>query len=74
MKSTFLNINTNDFLKGLLVAVLSSTLSIVYSTINAGSLNIDWKVISTTALTSGLGYIFKNLLTNSNGQILKKEN
>jgi len=73
MKSPFLNIDLNDFSKGLLVAVLTSVISIIYTTISSGTLNIDWHFVLSTALTSGLGYIVKNLFTNSNGEPLTKE-
>lgn len=73
MNSTFLNINLNDLAKGLIIAVLTSVLTIIYSTVEAGSLAFDWKLIATTALTSALGYLLKNLLTNSEGQYFKKE-
>lgn len=74
MKSSFLNINLNDLGKGLILAVLTSVMTVIYSTVQAGSLSFDWKLIATTALTSALGYLMKNLLTNSEGQTFKKEN
>jgi hypothetical protein len=73
MNSPFLNIDLNDFAKGLLLAVLSSVLTIVYSTIETGSLLIDWKLVGTTALTTAIGYLIKNLFTNSQGQTFKKD-
>ena len=73
MNSPFLNIDLNDFAKGLLLAILSSVLTIVYTTIQTGSLLIDWKLVGTTALTSAIGYLIKNLFTNSQGQTFKKE-
>jgi hypothetical protein len=74
MGSTIFTLNTNDFLKGLIMAVLSSVITVIYQTIEAGSLVFDWKVIGTMALTAGLAYIMKNLFTNSNGGFLKREN
>ena len=74
MNSTFLNLNSSDFIKGLLMAVLSSVITVVYQTVEAGSLVFDWKAIGTMALTAGLAYIMKNLFTNSTGGFLKKEN
>lgn len=71
--STFLNLNSSDFLKGLLMAVLSSVITVVYQTVEAGSLVFDWKAIGTMALTSALAYIMKNLFTNSKGQLFGKE-
>ena len=73
MNSTFLNLNANDFLKGLIMAVLSTVITIVYQTVEAGSLTFDWKAIGTMALTTALAYIMKNLFTNSTGKLFGKE-
>jgi hypothetical protein len=72
-QSTLFMLNTADFIKGLLMAVLSTVITIAYQTVEAGSLVFDWKTIGTMALTSALAYIMKNLLTNSQGQLFKKE-
>jgi len=73
MQSTFLTLNNNDFLKGLIMAVLSTVITIVYQTVEAGSLVFDWKAIGTMAITSALAYIMKNLFTNSTGKLFAKE-
>ena len=73
MNSSIFTLNNKDFIKCLLVAVLSAVITILYNTIETGSLNFDWKAIGTMALTSALGYILKNLLTNSTGEFLKKD-
>ena len=73
MNSTFLNINLNDLGKGLILAVLTSVLTVIYTTVQAGSLTFNWSLIATTALTSALSYLLKNLLTNSEGQTFKKD-
>jgi hypothetical protein len=73
MNSPFLNIDFKDLGKGLIVAVLTSALTIIYNTVEAGSLTFDWKLIATTAITTGLGYLLKNLLTNSQGETFKSE-
>lgn len=72
-QSTLFTLNTSDFIKGLLMAVLSTVITIVYQTVEAGSLVFDWTAIGTMALTSALAYIMKNLFTNSQGQLFKKE-
>lgn len=74
MNSTFLNLNFNDFVKGLAVAVLTSVLTIVYDVVQTGSLTFDWKHIGTAAITTAIAYLLKNLFTNSTGTMLKKEN
>lgn len=73
MKSGFLNLNTKDFIKGLLLSVFTSVISIVYTSVQMGNLVFDKKAILTTALTTALGYIMKNLLTNSNDKFLAPE-
>jgi hypothetical protein len=73
MKSSFLSLSTKDFIKGLIVAVLTSVITIVYTSLQAGSLNFDFKLIASTGLSSALAYILKNLVTNSNDEIMKKE-
>jgi hypothetical protein len=73
MNSSIFTLNTNDFIKGLIIAVLTSVVTIVYQTVSTGSLAIDWKDIATVALSSALGYIMKNLLTNSAGKFLATE-
>ena len=71
--STIFNLNIQDLAKGLILTVLTSVITIVYNTVNTGSLTFDWKAIGLTALTSGLAYLMKNLLTNSKGEFLGKE-
>jgi hypothetical protein len=73
MKSVFLSLNTADFIKGLILSVLTAVVTMVYSVVNAGSLTFDWKAIGTAALSAGIGYIIKNLLTNSTDTFLSKE-
>lgn len=73
MNSTFLNLNVNDLIKGLAVAVITSVLTIIYGTLQTGSLAFDWSAIATAALTSAIAYLMKNLLTNSEGKMLKKD-
>lgn len=73
MNSTIFTLNSNDFLKGLIMAVLSTVITVVYQTVEAGSLIFDWKAIGTMALTTALAYIMKNLFTNSAGQFFGKE-
>jgi Flp pilus assembly protein TadG len=71
--STFLSLNSKDFIKGLFIAVLTAVITMLYTSIEAGELMLNWKAIGMTAISAALAYITKNLLTNSNGQILKKE-
>lgn len=74
MKSNFLKIGSKDFAKGLILAVITAVITVVYNTIQAGTLVFDWHQIDIAALSSAIAYITKNLLTNSDDQFLKKEN
>jgi hypothetical protein len=73
--SNFLNLNTSDFVKGLIVAVLTVVVSGVGSIISTGSLptSTQWKVIGLAGVSAAVAYIIKNLFTNSQGQFLGKE-
>jgi len=73
MKSSIFTLNKLDFVKGLVIAVLTSIITIIYDTVQLGSLTFDWKAITTAAASAALAYILKNLLTNSNDEFLKKD-
>lgn len=66
-------LNSRDFLKGLLVAVISGPLTIIGSSINEGHLTFNWKLIAGVALFSGLSYLIKNISTPSQVVITDKE-
>ena len=44
MNSSFLTLNTRDFVKGLFIAVITAVITVVYTTIQTGTLSFDWKV------------------------------
>ncbi len=73
MKSTFLSVSTQEFLKGLGYAVSSAVVAAFFKTVQAGSLNFDWTEVAVAALAAALGYIQVKLLSNSEGKFMKKE-
>ena len=73
MKSSIFTLNKADFVKGFIIAIVTSVLTIIYNTVQNGSLVFDWKGIATAATSAAIAYILKNLLTNSNDQFLKPE-
>jgi uncharacterized membrane protein len=73
MNSTFLSLNTKDFIKGLAMAVLTAIVTVLYNSVEAGSLEFNIKSIVVASLSAALAYIIKNALTNSEDQFLKKE-
>jgi hypothetical protein len=56
-------LNLRDLLRGLLVAVITPVFTIIGSSIDAGTLTFNWKLIGGVALFAGLSYIVKNFLT-----------
>jgi len=50
----------SDWLKGFLVAIISSVLTVIYTSFSAGSLTFEYKSIALVAGTSGIGYLLKN--------------
>jgi VIT1/CCC1 family predicted Fe2+/Mn2+ transporter len=75
MKSNFLNLNTQDLVKGFVVAFLSAALTGVITTLDSNTLPTlaELKQAGIVGLTAGLSYLLKNLLTNSQDELMKKE-
>jgi len=73
MNSSIFTLNKADFIKGLIIAIITAVITLLYNTVQTGSLTFDWKAISTAAASAALAYIMKNLLTNSDNEFLKKE-
>lgn len=71
MKSTFLSWNWRDFVKGLIVAVLTPMVPIVQQSITAGSLVFDWHIISLAAAGGFVGYMVKNFFTDDTKEAVK---
>lgn len=71
--SGFLKLQVSDFVKGFLLAVLTSIITIVSTTIEAGSLTFNWPLIGKTALLAGLAYLMKNLFTNNKGEFASRD-
>jgi len=63
-------IQISDFWRGLLVAIATAPLTIIYQSISAGTLIFDWKAIVTTGIAGGIAYILKNLGTGEGGKLL----
>jgi hypothetical protein len=63
-------IKLSDWWRGLIVAIATAPLSIIYESVSAGQLTFNWKVIVTTALAAGIAYIIKNISTGQGGRLL----
>lgn len=70
-----MKLNTRDFIKGIIVAVICTLITGVYELIANGGV-INWltiKPVVIAAIGSGISYLTKNLLSNSKGYFLKSE-
>lgn len=72
-QSNFLGLNLADIVKGLLMAILTPVLVTIQLSVEAGILTFNWHAIAISAVAGGVGYIIKNLLSNSDGIPLAKE-
>jgi len=69
-------LNSKDFLKSLVVVVIVAVLSFLQDLLATQGLDInlvDLKQVFSVALTAGIGYLIKNLATNSNDEFGKSE-
>lgn len=73
--SNFLNLNSRDYWKGLIVAVLAVVVGAVTELLQAGALptSDQWMSIGKLALSAAVSYLLKNLITNNQDQILTKD-
>lgn len=62
-------IKMSDWERGLVVAILSAPLTIIYQSIQAGLLTFNWEAILTAGVTAGIAYILKNLTTGQAGNL-----
>lgn len=69
MNKKLLSLGTFDFIKGAIVAVLVAVLTYVQQILIDGG-QVSIKMIFTTSITSLIGYLIKQLMTNEQGQFL----
>jgi len=71
MTSGLFELNLNDLVKGLVVAVIAAVLT--YFTQPTLDLNtIDWAYLVRISLTTAMAYLGKNLISDSDGKVLGK--
>ena len=74
-RTSFLRLGKSDFWKGLVVAVLTAGVTGLSTAITNATdfASFNWQSVVLAAAGGFVGYILKNLLTNSDGEILKTE-
>lgn len=74
--SKFFNLNWADLGKGLLIAFLTALLGGILELLQAGTLPTTWvafQPIFELSLAAAVSYLLKNLFTNSEGTLMKRE-
>jgi hypothetical protein len=71
--SALWRLNSNDFVKGLCVAVFAAILTGLLQVMQAPGFSfgaLDWHQLIQMGFVAGIAYLSKNFATNSNGQVL----
>lgn len=71
--SDLFTLNWKDFLKGLVIAILTPAVLIIQQSIDLQVWTFNWKQISMAAIAGAVAYLLKNMLTNSEGKFLAKD-
>ena len=70
MNSSLFKLSVNDLVKGLIVAILTAL--VAYLGDLTTLLTADPTLILKIAITSGISYLLKNLVSDENGKVLGK--
>ena len=75
MKSKLFSLALPDWIKALIMAVISAVVTYAYDAISAGTIfNVAFlKGMGLAALGAALSYLIKNFFTNSQGNFVKAE-
>lgn len=57
------SLDWKDAAKGFVMSVLTAFFTVVYTSLEAGSLEFDWKRIGIVSITAGVAYLVKNFFT-----------
>jgi hypothetical protein len=76
MISKLFSLNTKDWIRGFAVAVMTAVLTGALQLFQAGPVEwtfVFWQPTIYGGITAGIAYLLKNVFTNSEDQLLKKE-
>lgn len=74
-KSKAGTLQAKDWIRGLVVSVATSVLMLAQEMFKADAdwSQVDYSLLTRTSIAAGIAYILKNLCTNSDDKMLKKE-
>jgi|LakMenEpi03Aug12_release.lakeMendotaPanAssembly.Ray.scaffolds.fasta_scaffold1252948_2 hypothetical protein len=68
--SGFLQLNSKDFLKGIIVTVFAAVLTAINNALIQKT-SLDWSMIGNVAITTAISYLLKNFFTNNQDQFMR---
>lgn len=72
-QSKFLSLNWRDFLRGLLMAILTPVFTTAYDSFSRGEFTLNWNLILVSAIGGAGAYLSKNLFTSAEKQKISAE-
>ena len=67
-QSKFLSLGWRDFLRGLLMAILTPALTFILNSIDHGEVTLNWHLVYLSAVGGAIAYLLKNLGTKPDSQ------
>lgn len=71
-QSDFLKLNWRDFLKGLVIAILTPVFTTAYDSFLRGEFTLNWHLILVSAIGGAGAYLSKNLFTSAEKPNIQK--
>lgn len=74
-QSGFLSLNMRDVLKGLIMTVIGTVITVLIKVLEVGAFpsGSQWKAAIIAGLATGAAYLLKNVFTNSQDKFLAKD-
>ncbi len=57
-------LGAKDFIQGLILAITAPCIAIIQTSLDAGSLAINWQLVGITAISAGVAYLAKKFFQN----------
>ena len=68
MKSNIFQLLRNDIVRGFVMAIIGSMLTLLYGVLQNGG-SIDWNQIGMAGLLAGIAYLIKNFFSDEEGKV-----
>ena len=57
-------LGAKDIIHGLILAIAAPCVAIIQTSLDAGSLSVNWKLVGLTAISAGIAYLAKKFFQN----------